>query len=57
MKKMKQFLCGVFTNHKFMDRDTESKYNSDTCEITITATCCRCGKKFSFTEHESKFGL
>ncbi len=57
MTKIKQFLCGILTHHRFRDGEMERNYNSDTHEITITETCCRCGKKFFFTAHESKFGL
>lgn len=56
MKSLKQFLCGIFTQHSFK-AGTESSYNPITCEYTIIETCCRCGKKFSFTVHESKIGL
>lgn len=56
MRRLKQFLCGIF-GHSFNGYSTESTYDSDTHEITIIETCVRCGKEFSFTAHESKFGL
>ena len=57
MVRLKQFLCGIFINHSFRSGEMQSDYNHSTHEITITETCCICGKKFSFTAHESKFGL
>jgi len=55
MKKVKEFLCGLF-GHCFREPST-SDYNSKTHEITVSQICSRCGKKLSFTAHESKFGL
>lgn len=57
MNKAKQFLCGLFTGHCLKDTDRKCEYNEEDKTFTITETCCRCGKKFSFTEHEKKFGL
>ena len=55
MKKIKEFMCGLF-GHCFRE-PSSSEYNSKTHKITVSQTCSRCGKKFSFTAHESKFGL
>lgn len=57
MTKIKQFLCGLFTNHRFNSFDTDCHYNKEEKTFTITETCCRCGKKFSFTAPEKNFGL
>lgn len=57
MEKIKQFLCGLFTHHKFYDRDTKCEWNEETDEYTITETCARCGKVFSFTAPSKNFGL
>ena len=57
MEKIKQFLCGIFINHSFRSSDTKSIYNDETHTFTITETCCKCGKQFSFTTHEKNFGL
>lgn len=54
--KLKQFLCGL-AHHKFKDTDTKCQYDSEKDEYTITETCCRCGKKFSFSAPAKKFGL
>lgn len=57
MNKIKQFLCGLFTNHCFLGDDTKLKWNRETDEYTITETCKRCGKNYSFTTPAKKFGL
>ncbi len=54
--KIKRFICGIF-GHCFGEIPTESYYNAETHEITITETCRKCGKQFSFTAHEKYFGL
>ena len=56
MKKIKQFLCGL-TNHKFKSNDTDCKYDDVNKTCTITETCCKCGKKFSFTAPSKNFGI
>jgi hypothetical protein len=56
MSRIKQFLCGI-TYHKFLSKDTESKYDPKNKTITITETCCKCGKKFSFTAPAKNFGI
>lgn len=55
--KLKQTLCGIFTGHRLNDTDRECKYNEKDKTFTITETCCKCGKKFSFTVPEKNFGL
>lgn len=55
--RIKQFLCGLFTSHRLNDTDRECKYNDKDKTFTITETCCKCGKKFSFTAPERNFGL
>ena len=55
-KKVKQFLCGL-TSHKFKSDDTDCKYDSVNKTYTITETCYKCGKKFSFTAPSKNFGL
>lgn len=54
--KLKQFLCGL-TNHKFKSSDTDCKYDDVNKICAITETCCRCGKKFSFTTPSKNFGM
>lgn len=54
--KIKQLLCGI-TQHQFKSVDTDSKYDNEKDTITITETCCRCGKQFSFTAPSRCFGL
>lgn len=56
MNKLKQFLCGL-TNHKFKSNDTDCKYDDVNNTCTITETCCKCGKKLSFTAPSKSFGL
>lgn len=56
MGRIKQFLCGL-TNHKFKSKDTECKHNEADNTFTITETCCKCGKRFSFTAPSKNFGL
>ena len=56
MNKLKQFLCGL-TNHKFKSNDTDCKYDDVNKTCTITETCCKCGKKFSFTAPSKNFGM
>ena len=54
--RIKQFICGLF-NHKFNSIDTVCKYNGKEDTYTITETCCRCGKQFSFSAQSKNFGL
>lgn len=54
--KLKQSLCGL-TNHYFLSNDTECKYDKTNKTYTITETCCKCGKKYSFTAPAKNFGL
>ena len=56
MNKLKQFLCGL-TNHKFKSSDTDCKYDDSNNTVTITETCCKCGKKFSYTTSSKNFGM
>ena len=56
MSKIKQFFCGL-TNHKFKSSDTDCKYDDVNKTCTITETCYKCGKKFSFTAPSKNFGL
>jgi hypothetical protein len=56
INKIKQFLCGL-TNHKFKSNDTDCKYDDANKTCTITETCCKCGKKFSFTAPSKNFGM
>lgn len=55
--KLRQFLCGIFTGHILNDIDRKCDYNEKDKTFTITEHCSKCGKKFSFTAPESKFGL
>ena len=55
-QKIKQFLCGL-RQHKFQSVDTDCKINDKNNTVTITETCCRCGKQFSFTTDKKNFGL
>ncbi len=55
MNKIKQFLCGL-TGHKF-NNNTDCKYDEENKTYTITETCYKCGKKFSFTAPSKNFGL
>ena len=56
MSKIKQFFCGL-TNHKFKSSDTDCKYDDVNKTCTITETCYKCGKMFSFTAPSKNFGL
>lgn len=56
MIKIKQFLCGL-THHRFQSGKSKCEYNKQTDEYTITDTCVRCGKQFSFTAPAKNFGL
>lgn len=56
-RRIRQFLCGLFTNHRFNSSDTDCHYNEKEKTFTITETCCKCGKSFSFTASEENFGL
>ena len=48
-ERIKQFMCGVFTNHSLADANLQSKLNKSDGTYTFTNTCCNCGKKLSFT--------
>lgn len=54
--KLKQFLCGI-ARHKFRSTDVDCQYNVEDDTFTVTQTCCRCGKQFSFTAPSENFGL
>lgn len=45
LKEIKKLLC----RHRFIPGTTDVKWNEDTQTHTITETCCKCGKRFSFT--------
>ena len=51
--KLKQLFCF----HKFKSNDTDCKYSATYDTYTITETCYKCGKKFSFTAPSKNFGL
>lgn len=51
--KLKQLFC----IHKFKCSDTDCKYSATYDTYTITETCYKCGKKFSFTAPSKNFGL
>lgn len=57
MSKIIQFLCGLAGNHKFKSNDTDCQYDDANETYTITETCCKCGKKFSFTTLSKNFGI
>lgn len=38
-----------FCRHQFIPGTTDVKWNEDEQTHTITETCCKCGKRFSFT--------
>lgn len=54
---IKQFFCGLIIGHRLNNTDRKCKYNEEDKTLTITESCCKCGKKFTFTSHEGKFGL
>ena len=54
---LKQFLCGLMNRHSFKLNETVCKYDDENKTCTITETCCRCGKKFSFTAPSKNFGI
>lgn len=56
MRKIRQFLCEI-TQHKFKSVDKHCYYNANDDTFTITETCCRCGKQFSFTASSECFGI
>lgn len=43
--------------HRFRSIDTRVHYDQKHGTITITETCVKCGKRFSFTATEKAFGL
>lgn len=53
-KRIKRFLTG---GHMFRSCDTESKCNDKEKTCTITETCYKCGKQFSFTGTYKQFGI
>ena len=57
VKKMKRIKCFLTGGCKFKSTDTQSKYDDETKEVTITETCYKCGKKYSFTAPIKNFGL
>lgn len=55
--KLKQLLCGLTLRHSFKSGDTVCEYDDENKTCTVTETCYRCGKKFSFTAPSRKFGI
>lgn len=53
----RQDLCGLLGGHRFSSVDTDVHYDPENGKFTITETCFKCGKKFSFTTTEKAFGL
>lgn len=54
---MNRLMCILTGGCKFKSNETQSEYNKQTKEVTITETCCKCGKKYSFTTTIKNFGL
>lgn len=53
IKRIKCFLTG---GCKFRDA-TMLKCNDKTKTVTVTETCCKCGKQYSFTATYKQFGI
>lgn len=53
---MRRITCFLTGGCKFK-ATAQSEYNEKSKEITITETCCKCGKKYSFTTDIKNFGL
>ena len=43
--------------HKFKSGETKSELDDKKKVCTITETCCKCGKEFSFTATYKQFGI
>lgn len=54
IKRIKCFLTG---GCKFKSGTTVSECNDKEKTCTITETCCKCGKKYSFTGTYKQFGI
>lgn len=54
VKRIKCFLTG---GCKFRSTDTVAKCDNKTKTVTITETCCKCGKQYSFTATYKQFGM
>ena len=53
---MNKAMCFLTGGHKFKS-PAESKCNDKEKTCTITETCCKCGKQFSFTGTYKQFGI
>lgn len=54
---MNKVMCFLTGGHKFKSSDTESKCNDKEKTCTITETCYKCGKRFSFTGTYKQFDI
>lgn len=54
---MTRFLCWLTGGCKFKAGETECHCNDKTKMVTITETCYKCGKKYSFTSDYAHFNI
>lgn len=54
---MNRILCILTGGCKFKSCDTKCHCDDEKKEVTITETCYKCGKKYSFTDTYKHFGI
>lgn len=54
---MNKICCFLTGGHKFQAGTTEIECDDDNKTCKVTETCCKCGKKFSFTATYKQFGM
>ena len=54
---MNRILCILTGGCKFKSGETQCDCDDKNKEITITETCYKCGKKYSFTGTYKQFGM
>ena len=48
LKRIRRLLCAI-TRHRFERTDIDCKIDVENNIVTVTQTCRRCGKQFTFT--------
>ena len=54
---MNRILCFLIGGCKFKSSDTQCHCDDKKKEVTITETCYKCGRKYSFTATYKQFGM
>lgn len=54
---MNRILCFLTGGCKFKSSDTQCHCDDKKKEVTITETCYKCGRKYSFTATYKQFGM